>query len=246
LSLVSSDRILSIVVAGLAAIALLAPAASQGDEKLRAGGDRDCSDFNSQAAAQNFFENNNPGADPHGLDADNDGVACESNPCPCSTGGGGGGNDGGGGGGNNEPKPPETKRDHARVVRVIDGDTVEVKLDGQKQDVRLIGIDTPEVHGGEECGGDEASRSARDLLPVRSRVLLISDTSQDNKDRYGRLLRYVERFGKDVNRTQVLRGWADVYVYNDNPFKRVKGYREAKEDARKHDRGVWGVCNGHF
>ena len=49
--------------------------------------DYDCSDFSSQAAAQNFFfANGGPSSDPYGLDADHDGVACESNPCPCSTG----------------------------------------------------------------------------------------------------------------------------------------------------------------
>ncbi len=41
------------------------------------GGDRDCSDFNSQAQAQDFFESHNPGSDPHGLDGDGDGIACE-------------------------------------------------------------------------------------------------------------------------------------------------------------------------
>ena len=44
--------------------------------------DRDCSDFDSQAEAQDFFENAGPG-DPHRLDADDDGRACDSNPCPC-------------------------------------------------------------------------------------------------------------------------------------------------------------------
>ncbi len=42
--------------------------------------DRDCSDFKTQAQAQRFFKNHNPRKDPHGLDADNDGVACEDLP----------------------------------------------------------------------------------------------------------------------------------------------------------------------
>ena len=54
--------------------------------------DRDCSDFGTQAAAQQFFIGaGGPQSDPHGLDADGNGVACESNPCPCTTGTGGGG-----------------------------------------------------------------------------------------------------------------------------------------------------------
>lgn len=65
--------------------------------------DMNCSDFNSQAAAQNYFENNGGGPNNNvdGLDSDGDGVACESNPCPCTGYGGGGG----GGGGGTEPKP---------------------------------------------------------------------------------------------------------------------------------------------
>jgi hypothetical protein len=46
--------------------------------------DKDCSDFNSQKAAQHWFHKHNPHKDPSGLDADNDGHACEDNPCPCT------------------------------------------------------------------------------------------------------------------------------------------------------------------
>lgn len=47
--------------------------------------DRDCGDFSSQAAAQSFYlKAGGPDSDPHGLDADDDGIACDSNPCPCS------------------------------------------------------------------------------------------------------------------------------------------------------------------
>ena len=52
--------------------------------------DRDCSDFDSQRQAQRFYKRHGPG-DPHGLDGDNDGKACEELPCPCGSGGGGGG-----------------------------------------------------------------------------------------------------------------------------------------------------------
>jgi|GEM_PF-864984 len=63
-------------------------------------GDRDCGDFASQKAAQIFFlHHGGPQSDPHGLDADGDGIACESNPCPCYFGTGGGG----GGGGSTTP-----------------------------------------------------------------------------------------------------------------------------------------------
>lgn len=74
---------------------------------------------------------------------------------------------------------------------------------------------------------------------------LISDPTQDNKDRYGGFLRYVERGGKDVNRTQVRRGWARVYVY-ERPFQRVRKYRKSQSQAKRARRGVWGKSGGRF
>ena len=205
--------------------------------------DRDCADFPSQAAAQRFYlANGGPRTDPHGLDSEGDGIACESNPCPClyqkSVGG-------------DEPATPPRSggkekqqiRQVARVIRVIDGDTIEVRLStGGRKDVRLVGIDTPEVYGGVECGGPEASESLEGILPPQTRVALLSDPSQDEKDRYGRLLRYVHKGGKDVNRQQVYRGFASVYVYDHNPFMRTVGYRKAARLAKQSGRGVWAMC----
>lgn len=225
------------LIAGLFALIGAAPAQAY---------DRDCGDFASQRAAQLFFlANGGPGSDPHGLDSEGDGIACESNPCPClytksspgtqpSTPPPSGGGD----------KDKQLKQ-AARIIRVIDGDTVEVRLAaGGKADVRLVGIDTPEVHGGTECGGPEASASLKHILPPNTRVTLLSDPSQDLKDRYGRLLRYVHKAttGKDVNRQQVYLGFATVYVYNRNPFNRTANYRTAASSARSADRGIWGMC----
>lgn len=196
--------------------------------------DRDCSDFDTQAQAQRFFLDHSPRLDPHRLDADGDGRACESLPCPCTTSGGTTSGSGGG-----------TLRQSARVVQVVDGDTVDVRLrSGAKRRVRMIGIDTPEVYGGVECGGRKASASLKKLLPRGTRVRLVSDPSQARVDRYGRLLRYVVKSatGVDVNRKQVWRGWARVYVYANDPFKRVGTYRIAQRSARAHDRGIWGLC----
>lgn len=199
--------------------------------------DKDCGDFATQAKAQSFFlDHGGPQSDPHQLDADGDGIACESNPCPCSTSQGGGGGDGDG-------DKPQVKRQKAKVIRVVDGDTVKVNLrPGPKVTVRLIGIDTPEVFGGVECGGEAASKRTKKILPRGTIVRLVSDPTQDLKDRYKRLLRYVAKGGLDVNRRLVRSGNARVYVYGNNPFQRVKSYRIARNYAKAHDLGIWGKC----
>src|SRR5688500_16039436 len=90
--------------------------------------DRDCSDFDTQAEAQRFFEIAGSG-DPHRLDADGDGPACAANPCPCR----------GPGGGPppspapapppppSEPTPRRAQTIRSVIVRVIDGDTIVVR-----------------------------------------------------------------------------------------------------------------------
>ncbi len=202
--------------------------------------DKDCSDFNTQRQAQNFFlRHGGPQRDPHGLDGDNDGKACESLPCPC------GASSGGGGGGHHNP-PPVESRSRGVLKSVVDGDTVKVRTGGKNKTVRLIGIDTPEVYGGEECGGAQASASLKRMVHSGNRITLVRDRTQDDKDRYGRLLRYVEKGGNDLGRRQIRQGWAKVYVYGGNPFNRVRPYRKARDEAKRKDRGVWDRCGGHF
>lgn len=217
------------VVAMLTASGLVTPAHAA---------DRDCASFRTQRAAQLFFLANTPRLDPHGLDADGDGLTCESNPCPCLA---------------RRPPAglvgpvPATRPvvQPARVTQVVDGDTVDVALaSGARRSVRLVGIDTPEVYGGLECGGAAASAALKRQLPVGTRVRLVSDPSQAAVDRYGRLLRYVHRVagGRDVNRSQVRSGMARVYVYGGVPFRRVASYRAAQGAARDAGLGLWGGC----
>lgn len=230
-----------IVAATIAAALVAATGAIAGSPEAGGGSsaarfiDLDCADFATQKQAQEFFEANDPEADPHRLDGDHDGVACEDNPCPCSAAGPGPGPGGGG----------RVLRDRARVTRVIDGDTIEVEIgDRAPQSVRMVGIDTPEVTAGRECGGAAATRALRRKLPGGSRVRLISDPTQARSDRYGRLLRYVERRGHDLNLAQVSRGWAEVYVYAGVPFRRVARFNRAAARAKRHTRGVWRQCGG--
>ena len=91
-------------------------------------------------------------------------------------------------------------REAARVDRVVDGDTLKVRLaDGRRQRVRLIGIDTPETKKPDtpvQCGGPQATAAMRRLVLDRSGrglgVVLVRDPTQDAQDRFGRRLAYVD------------------------------------------------------
>lgn len=223
----------AVALAGLAVVGLSTPAVAVAD--------RDCGDFRTQQQAQTFYvQQGGPRRDPHRLDADNDGRACDSLPCPCGSGkpqppAGGGGNSGGG---------TSVIRQNAVVTKVVDGDTVRVRiLPGRAlRDVRLIGIDTPEVYGGTECWGPQASAALKRILPVGTRVRLASDRTQDRSDRYGRLLRYLSKGRLNVNRQQVANGSARVYVYDNRPFAQVKAFRSAQSRAQQSRLGLWGSC----
>lgn len=205
--------------------------------------DRDCGDFPSQAAAQNFFlANGGPRNDPHRLDDEGDGVACESNPCPCI----GRGNPGGSNTGNqpnNNPNPgPKVYRETGNVVDILDGDTLKVRIrDGGVVSVRMLGINTPERG---RCGADEATDNLLKLAPIKSTVELVSDPSQAAKDRYGRLLRYVKRQGgfNDLSYRQAWNGYTKAYVFGGKPVARHKQYVGAITNARNNDRGAWAGC----
>ena len=103
------------------------------------------------------------------------------------------------------------------VERVIDGDTVDVRLGGDTVRVRLIGIDTPEVVDPRtpvECFGREASAKAHELLDGQS-VAIEDDPTQGDADRYGRLLRYLWLpDGRLFNQEMIGQGYAFEYTYD--------------------------------
>lgn len=137
------------------------------------------------------------------------------------------------------------------VTSVVDGDTIKVKSKGFETTVRLVGIDTPETrHPSKpvQCFGPAASSRTKALLPAGQRVRLVTDDTQDTRDRYGRLLAYVYRAGKagSVNLALVRTGYAKVYIYGGNPFIHADAFRRAESRARSAKRGLWGPpCNGN-
>ncbi len=139
------------------------------------------------------------------------------------------------------------------VTDVVDGDTIKVESRGFETTVRLLGIDTPETRrpgGSVQCFGPAASARTRRLLPNGQDVRLVTDASQDRRDRYGRLLAYVYKPGRSgaagsVNHALVATGYAKVYIYRGNPFRYAKPFEEAEARASRRAIGLWGEpCNG--
>jgi micrococcal nuclease len=127
------------------------------------------------------------------------------------------------------------------VVRVVDGDTVHVRIGDRTETVRYIGIDTPELHHprrGEEPGGRAALAMNRRLVEER-RVRL--DLDVQIRDRYGRLLAYVYRDGLFVNAALVERGYARTLTIPPN-VAHAEEFTRLARDAREAGRGLWGAC----
>lgn len=124
----------------------------------------------------------------------------------------------------------------ARVVRVIDGDTVELDS-GEK--LRYIGIDTPETVAPNQpvgCFGKEATTRNRELVEGRE-VQLEMDVK--NTDRYGRLLRYVYIDDVMINELLVQEGFAISNAYPPD-IKYQDRFDAAQLMAQQAAKGLWG------
>lgn len=124
----------------------------------------------------------------------------------------------------------------AKVASVVDGDTI-VLSSGEQ--VRYIGIDTPEIFGEPECGGEAATELNRQLLKAGSVDLL---PGPEEYDRFERLLRYVFADGVFVNAELVNQGLAHAQTYHPQErFAQVLTQLEA--GARAANRGSWQACD---
>lgn len=125
-----------------------------------------------------------------------------------------------------------------KVIEVIDGDTIIIE-NGEL--VRYIGIDSPETYHPEkpkQCYGDEATQRNKELVQGQF-VLLEKD--QENRDKYGRLLRYVHTLFTFVNAQMVKEGFAYSYYYPPD-LKHYKQLAYLEIEAMKNNRGLWGYC----
>jgi len=145
-------------------------------------------------------------------------------------------------------RPGDAIEANATVTRVIDGDTIVVRVDGVDERVRLIGIDTPESVDPRRpvmCFGKEAGAHMESLVPPGTPVRLERDV--EGRDRYDRLLAYVHRAsdGLFVNLAMVADGFADQYTFPPN-VAHTDDFRIAVAEARAEGRGLWSACERPF
>jgi len=137
-----------------------------------------------------------------------------------------------------KPKPP-TATGTVTVTRIADGDTLTVRPGGT---IRLVQIDTPESTTTTECYGAEAKAELARLLPVGKKVRLERDPALDNKDRYGRYLRYAHRNGKLIQSRLISGGFAAPYYYRSERGRHARTLDRNVAAARKANKGAWGSC----
>jgi micrococcal nuclease len=141
-----------------------------------------------------------------------------------------------------EPATPGARLE-GTVVRVVDGDTIHVRVGGRREKVRYIGVDTPETHRPGtpvQCFGLAASAFNARLVAGR-RVDLRTDA--EARDRYGRLLAYVYRRpdGLFVNAELVRRGYASILTIPPN-VAHAGALLRLERTARQAARGLWSAC----
>lgn len=129
------------------------------------------------------------------------------------------------------------------VTRFSDGDTITVDMNGQEETIRMIGVDTPETHHPDlpvQCYGPAASAYTKNLIGSQ-KVRLEADPTNQNRDRYNRLLRYVYLpDGTLVQAHLVQNGYG--FAYTSFPFTKSDEFVRLQQEARENTRGLWGNC----
>ena len=128
-----------------------------------------------------------------------------------------------------------------KVVRVVDGDTIDVEIDGKIERVRYIGIDTPETVDPRkpvQCFGVEASKKNKELVEGKM-VRLEKDIT--DRDKYKRLLRYVWLGDALINEMLVSQGYATSYSYPPD-VKYQDLFVAAEKKASEDKLGLWTAC----
>ncbi len=130
-----------------------------------------------------------------------------------------------------------------KVAQFDDGDTIVVEMNGTRETVRFIGVDTPETHKPNtpvQCYGPEASSYTKQLIGSQ-KVRLQADPLDTNRDRYGRLLRYIYLpDGTLVEQKLISEGYGFAYTYF--PFEKATEFSAYEQQAKAANKGLWSAC----
>lgn len=139
--------------------------------------------------------------------------------------------------------PGEPEQDQgipATVTRVVDGDTLEISMNGKTETVRLLLVDTPETkHPSKPVQpfGPEASQFVKDKLEGKQ---VHVDVGIEERDHYGRILAYVWIDGETIQEKLLRKGLArTAYLYND--VRMLDEFYEAQDIAMRKEIGIWSI-----
>lgn len=192
-----------------------------------------CADFDAWEWAQAVFESDPQQYDA--LDPDNDGEACPELPrggfAPAFW----------------TDEIPEDVEE-ARLLRIVDGDTFEVEIDGVSNRVRIYRADTPETQNEQHCGGAEATAFTEFVLSFNDDEdgTVSLERDENERDQYGRELAYIwfeiDGLPYLLNHALINNGWAEDVDYGDRKYD--DELQDAAAFAERHDLGVWELCGG--
>ncbi len=127
---------------------------------------------------------------------------------------------------------------YATVVRVVDGDTIIVEIDGEEYRVRYIGINSPELANNGRPAEDYAEKAAEYNAELVEGQMVVLERDVSDTDQYGRLLRYIWLGDTLVNAELVRQGLADARYYNPDTA-RQETLNAAEDGAREQKLGIW-------
>lgn len=131
--------------------------------------------------------------------------------------------------------PSLAKEYNATILSNHDGDTITVSINGKKEKVRLLGVDTAEM--GQGTWGKKAKDFTQGLTKGKTAKL---ETDIQERDKYGRLLAYVYVNNIFVNLELIKQGYAQLLTYSPN-VKYVDSFTKAQSQARQNSLGIWGT-----
>lgn len=128
-----------------------------------------------------------------------------------------------------------------KVVYIVDGDTIKILKNNEKQTLRLIGIDAPESNKTRYWHAEEYGTGAKkhlsDLI-FEKNIFIEYDETQQKQDKYWRNLGYIILNWENINKKMIQDGYAREYTYN-KAYKYQKEFLQAQEDAKQNKKWIW-------